>query len=157
MAGGSSSRTLRHLASEAGLTLGEARERLRRADQDVPHVRQPLEGKILRRIRAILGLSARSPGVRTGDESFTAEELDRRILCPLLRKGKVGRTHTTPIENLYGRGVPDDQKSRAKARVEELLRSGLLAEKVSQGRRHFYLTKEGRAAAKALGPPDEGP
>jgi hypothetical protein len=44
----------------------------------------------------------------------------------------------------YGRGIPDHLKADAKRTVEELLAEGCLAEKVSQGRRHVWLTAEGQ-------------
>jgi hypothetical protein len=73
------------------------------------------------------------------------DELLVRLLRPLRQKGKVGREHTTPIEHLYGHGVPDHQKARAKELAEALLTRGCLAEEVSQGRRHVWLTTEGLA------------
>jgi hypothetical protein len=64
--------------------------------------------------------------------------------APALReKGKVGRDHTTSVEHVWGHGLPDHQKAEAKRLVEALLAEGCLDEKVSQGRRHLWLTVAG--------------
>ena len=60
-------------------------------------------------------------------------------------KGEVSHTHATAVEHIYGHGIPDHQKARAKEPVEMLLAEGGLAEKVSQGRRHVWLTTTGLA------------
>lgn len=141
--------TLRQIAAEAGLPLAAARERLEAAGVDVPHPTARIGGRQLRTVRSLLGLGPR-PGDPPPREKLTAAEIDARILRPLFRKGKVGRTHTTPIENAWGHGIPDDQKALAKERVEALLKEGILLEKVSQGRRHVYLSPAGRTRAAAL-------
>lgn len=66
-----------------------------------------------------------------------------RLLQRLRRKGKTGRTHTTPVENVYAHGVPDHRKAEAKELVSKLLRAGILAQKVSQGRQHVWITQRG--------------
>ena len=142
-------KTLRQLAAELGLSLREAQERLRAAGREPPHSKKRLEARELREIRIALGLPARRHLSELGAH-LDADELDRQILAPLLRKGKVGRQHTTPIEHLYGHGVPGHQAGEAKARAEEMLAEGLLEEKTSQGRRHVWLTNAGRARAEEL-------
>ncbi len=143
------SQNLRQLAAEAGLPLSEARKLLRCARLPEPHASQRIKGRPLRRVRRALDLGA-EPGSGPAQGQLTRGEIDARILGPLLRKGKVGRTRTTPIENAYGHGIPDDQKAEAKERVEELLRTGILREKRSQSRRHVYLSSEGRALSEAI-------
>jgi len=140
--------TLRQIAGEAGMSLGQAREALEDEGIPAPHPRRRISGRRLRQVRRALGLAPR-PG-EDPKERLTLGEIDARILLPLLRKGKVGRTRTTPIENAWGRGIPDDQKAEAKERVEELLREDVLREKPSQGRRHVYLSPKGRERAKAI-------
>jgi hypothetical protein len=61
-----------------------------------------------------------------------------RLLRPLRQKGKLGREHTTPLEHVFGHGMPDHLKAEAKARAQQLLVEQCLAEKMSQGRRHVY-------------------
>lgn len=83
------------------------------------------------------------------DRRLTRDELTVRLLGPLLAKGKVGRNHTTPVENVSGKGVPDHQKDDARNLVEEFLADGTLDQKVSQGRQHVWLTIKGRAVLDA--------
>jgi len=139
---------LRQVAAEARLSVPKARERLQKADIPVPYQGRALTGRQLRRVRRALGLAA-EPGAAP-PKRLSQEEIDARILRPLLRKRKVGRTRTSPIENAYGHGIPDDQKADAKERVAELLRNGILLEKPSQGRRHVYLSPKGRELAAKL-------
>lgn len=76
-------------------------------------------------------------------QNLSKEELSKRILRPLLKKGKNGRNHTTPFESLYGHGIPDHQKEIAKKMAENWLTEGVLAEKQSQGRRHVWICQKG--------------
>ena len=103
----------------------------------------------MREIRLALGLPARRHVSEAGT-SLEPDDLDARLLVPMLRKGKVGRQHTTPVENVYGHGVPGHQQGEAKARVDTMIAEGLLEEKSSQGRRHVWLTNAGRARAEEL-------
>jgi len=146
---GPTRKNLKQLAAEAGLPLLEAQELLRVAGIEPPHKKAKVDGRELREIRVALSLPARRH-VSDGGTSLDADELDRRLLVPLLRKGKVGRQHTTPIENVYGRGVPGHQAGEAKARLDAMIAEGLLEEKSSQGRRHVWLTNPGRARAAEL-------
>ena len=142
--------TVRALAAEAGLPTREALARLQADGFDVGHPRQRIEGGDLRRARVVLGLRGRprapsEPGRRLDDD-----ELLVQMLRPLLVKGKVGRNHTTPIKNTWGRGVPDHQKDEARLLVERLIGEGHLATKTSQGRRHVWLTSNGRQRLREL-------
>lgn len=136
--------TVRSLAAQAHVTVDEAMIRLQLAGFTVKHPTTKLEGQQLRAAREALGLRAWGdkppPARRLGPAELTVQ-----LLRPLREKGKVGRTHTTPIEHVWGHGVPDHQKNDARERVEELLRQGALEEKVSQGRRHVWLTNQGLA------------
>jgi hypothetical protein len=76
---------------------------------------------------------------------LTRDALIVQLLRPLRRKGKCGRNHTTPFENVWVHGVPPHQRGEAHKLAEELIRHGLLAEKPSGGRRHVWLTREGLA------------
>jgi hypothetical protein len=133
---------IRSLAAGAGRTTREVIELLRNAGMRVGHGGQRLEGEELRRARRILELDSRASDRPA--RNLSPEELRKRLLRPLVCKGKFGRQHTTPFENLYGRGLPDHQKHLARALAEELLRSGVLKAKISQGRRHVWLTPHGR-------------
>jgi hypothetical protein len=139
--------SVRGLAVEAGLTVRECLHALHQAGiREVVGGRR-LDGDDLSRARRALNLPpervvtvANAPRQPLDDE-----ELLVRLLRPLRRKGELGREHTTPIEHLSGHGIPDHQKAWAKQLVEVLLTNGCLAEKVSQGRRHVWLTTEGLA------------
>jgi hypothetical protein len=137
--------TVRSLAAEAKLSVQACRECLRDAGLGVAVGGQRLQGNELARARAVLGL----PKHRTREQTATfrppidESEMIVRLLRPLRQKGKLGRLHTTPFEHVYGHGVPDHLKAEAKARAEELVVEGCLAEKVSQGRRHVWLTEHG--------------
>lgn len=142
------SRTVRSLAAEAGLTVDGAVVRLRAAGLGNVVGKQRLDGEALARAERALGVA---PETAPPPAPASATRLDRewltiQLLRPMLTKGKLGPTHTTPIEHLYGHGIPDHQKSEAKELVGEFLREGLIDEKVSQGRRHVWLTNAGRAA-----------
>ena len=95
--------------------------------------------------RAALGL----PKHRAREQTATfrppidESEMIVRLLRPLRQKGKLGRLHTTPFEHVCGHGFPDHLKAEAKARAEHLVVEGCLAEKVSQSRRHVWLTEQG--------------
>jgi hypothetical protein len=142
-------KNLKQLAAEAGLPLSEAQARLRGAGVEPPYRKAKVDGRELREIRIALGLPARRHVSELGT-SLEPHELDARLLVPMLRKGKVGRQHTTPVENVYGHGVPGHQVGEAKARVDSMIAEGLLEEKSSQGRRHVWLTNAGRARAEEL-------
>jgi hypothetical protein len=146
MNGGTMAETVRQLAAEAGRAARDVVDALRAAGIAVAHPSQRLEGDALRRARLALGMSARRRGrvVTSADVDLSREEMQVRLLRPLLAKGKNGPNRTTALENVWGHGIPDHQKDAAKAVVEEMLRDGLLAEKVSQGRRHVWLTSDGR-------------
>ena len=139
--------SVRSLATEAGITVRECAQQLRRAGLGVAVGKQRLDGQDLAAARKALGLSRRpsaEPATSTG-RTLDGTALLVRLLRPLREKGKVGREHTTAIEHVYGHGLPDHLKAEAKRKVEELLADGCLAEKVSQGRRHVWLTVEGQA------------
>jgi hypothetical protein len=76
---------------------------------------------------------------------LTRDELIVQLLRPLRRKGKFGRNHTTPFENVYVHGVPPHQRGVARELARELVHDGSLAEKPSGGRRHVWLTRKGLA------------
>jgi hypothetical protein len=140
-------RSVRSLAAEADLTVRECLHQLHQAGLRKVVGGRRLDGHDLSRARAALGLSLQRSVIpdTVARRMLDEDELLVRLLRPLRRKGKVGREHTTPIEHLYGHGVPDHQKARAKELAEALLTRGCLAEKVSQGRRHVWLTTEGLA------------
>ena len=136
--------TVRSLAARAKLPVSQCVERLRSAGMEVAVGGQRLAGEALARAHAILGLEQHGEVV----ESATCSTLDEtelliRLLRPLREKGKLGRNKTSAFELVYGHGVPDHQKAEAKAFAERLLREACLAEKVSQGRRHVWLTEVG--------------
>lgn len=138
------SATVKSLAGQAHMPVDDAILRLQDAGFDVRHPKSKLEGAALRHAREVLGLRA------WGDKPPPARrlgELELVVQClrPLREKGKVGRTHTTPIEHVHGHGIPDHQKDEARALVERFVLDGVLLEKQSQGRRHVWLSKEGLA------------
>lgn len=116
---------------EAGLTVGNAS--------------QQFEGAELKRVRVQLGLFARRRPAAEPARRLSEDELTVQVLRPLRTKGKAGRNHTTPIENTWAHGVPAHQKDEARDLVEAFIRDGYLEEKVSQGRRHVWITNEGLA------------
>ena len=137
--------TVRSPAAEAKLSVQTCRERLRDAGLSVAVGRQRLQGKQLSCARAALGLPKR----RTREQAAASRppmgesEMIIRLLRPLRQKAKLGRLHTTPFEHVFGHGVPDHLNAEAKARAEQLLGEQCLAEKVSQSRRHVWLTEHG--------------
>ena len=141
--------TIRALAAEASLSSRDALQRLKEEGFEVGHPRQKLEGAELRRAREALGLRGRPKPPSEPSRRLSEDELLVQLLRPLRAKGKAGKNHTTPVKNVYGRGVPDHQKDEARALVERLIGSGELAVKVSQGRRHVWLTTDGRARLEA--------
>lgn len=144
------SRSVRSLAAEAGLPVRECRRRLQRLGLEAAVGGQRLDGPELAAAREALGLERpRAAGPSAPRPALSEAELMIRLLRPLREKGKVGRERTTPIEHVWGHGVPDHLKAEAKRRVEALLAEGCLAEKVSQGRRHVWLTGEGLARLRA--------
>jgi hypothetical protein len=134
--------------AEAGVSVHECARRLRSVGLKATVGAQRLEGHDLAAARQALGLtryrSAPSPSA-VSHVILGEDEMIVRLLRPLREKGKVGRKRTTPIEHLHGHGIPDHQKAEAKRSVEAMLTKGCLAEKVSQGRRHVWLTGEGLA------------
>lgn len=137
--------TIRQLAAEAGMSARDAVLALREAGLAVGNASQQFEGAELKSVRVQLGLFARRRPATEPARRLSREELLVQLLRPLRAKGKVGRNHTTPIENTWGHGVPAHQKDEARDLVEELIRDGCLLEKVSQGRRHVWLTNAGLA------------
>ena len=159
---GSSSRSIRSLAAEAGISVEECLVRLLGAGLKVGVGGQKLDGQALASAQAALGVRARlaEPTPAAGRRDLEGDELLVRLLRPLREKGKVGRDHTTSVEHVWGHGLPDHQKAEAKRLVEALLTAGCLDEKVSQGRRHLWLTNSGlerlsraEAVAAASGAP----
>ena len=142
---GSGSRSVRSLAAEAGIPVDECLARLRGAGLKAGVGAQKLEGQALAGARAALGLRDRAGAstASTARRDLEGDELLVRLLRPLREKGKVGRDHTTSVEHVWGHGLPDHQKAEAKRLVEALLAEGCLDEKVSQGRRHLWLTVAG--------------
>ena len=142
--------SVRSLAAEVGITVHACAHELRRAGLEVAVGKQRLDGHDLASARTALGLTrhrsaASAPAPTEAGRKLDGETMVVRLLRPLREKGKVGRGHTTAIEHVYGHGIPDHLKADAKRTVEELLADGCLAEKVSQGRRHVWLTAEGQA------------
>ncbi len=141
--------SLRSLAAEAGVPVHECAHRLRSVGLKATVGAQRLEGHALATARQALGLARHRPAGAPLDAASRTllgeDEMIVRLLRPLREKGKVGRKCTTPIEHLHGHGIPDHQKAEAKRSVEAMLTEGCLAEKVSQGRRHVWLTGEGLA------------
>ena len=142
--------SLRSLAAEVGITVDECVEQLRPIGFKVVAGKQRLDSHDLAAARTALGLTrhrsaASAPAPTEAGRKLDGETMVVRLLRPLREKGKVGREHTTPIEHVYGHGIPDHLKADAKRTVEELLADGCLAEKVSQGRRHVWLRAEGQA------------
>lgn len=138
---GTRKRPIRNLAAAMKLPVDEVIRRLRKQGMDF-HSSDRLDLAQMHRAREALALRGRrdkSPPAAC----LSHDELLIRCLRPLREKGKVGRTHTTPIENVWGHGVQGHQKAQARRLVERLLASGELAEKKSQGRRHVWLTKRG--------------
>lgn len=134
--------TVRSVAAQAHVPVDEALQRLRAAGLIARHATEKLEGAELRKAREVLGM--RGWGDRPAPARRLSEaELIVQCLRPLREKGKVGRTHTTPIEHVWGHGIPDHQKDQARALVEHMVTTALLEEKQSQGRRHVWLTREG--------------
>jgi hypothetical protein len=142
--------SLRSLAAEADVPVHECAHRLRGVGLKATVGAQRLEGHELVTARRALGLARHRPtGPPTGVANrvilLGEDEMIVRLLRPLREKGKIGRNRTTPVEHLHSHGVPDHQKDAAKGLAERLLKEGCLAEKVSQGRRHVWLTAEGLA------------
>ncbi|MFZ4580989.1 MAG: hypothetical protein ACOYOB_21605 [Myxococcota bacterium] len=136
--------TVRSLAGLAKVPVDEALLLLQVAGFEVKHATSKLEGQALRNAREALGLRAwgdKEPPARR----LPTRELLLKCLRPLREKGKAGRNHTTPIEHVWGHGIPDHQKDEARELVEALITSGHLLEKPSQGRRHVYLSLQGLA------------
>jgi len=79
----------------------------------------------------------------SAEQNLSEDEIYVRILRPLRKKGKTGRNHTSPIETLYGHGIPDHQKHKAKSIIENWIEEGVLEEKPSQGRRHVWISSKG--------------
>lgn len=146
---------LRALAAEAKMPMEEALLRLLEAGMTYKHGNDILVGAEIRRAREALGMRAWGEKPPQA-ERLGADELLLRILRPMAAMGKHGPEHHTEITNLWGKGIPDDQKGEARARVEQLLQDGHLGEKRNVGQRHVWLTNAGRrllsqteAAAKA--------
>jgi len=139
--------SLRSLAAEVGITVHDCVRQLRPVGLEVVAGKQRPDGHDLAAARAALGLTRpRSAAPEVGAvRRLDGGAMIVRLLRPLREKGKAGREHTTAIEHLYGHGIPDHLKADAKREVEGLLADGCLAEKVSQGRRHVWLTAEGQA------------
>ena len=136
--------SVRSLAGQAKLPVVDAILLLQDAGFAVKHPSNKLEGEALRDAREALGLRA------WGDKPEPARRLSEaelivQCLRPLREKCKVGRTHTSPIESVYGHGIPDHQKNEARDLVDRLVAQGHLLEKPSQGRRHVWLSREGQA------------
>lgn len=137
--------TVRSLAAESGIRTALAVKRLQEAGFSVARGGDRIPTERIPAARESLGLRRR-PEVDTGEDSSLSEaQIVVRMLRPLAAKGKRGRTHTTPVENVYGRGIPDHQKGQALRIVDELVRDGLLGRKISQGRTHVWITREGLA------------
>jgi hypothetical protein len=139
--------SVRSLAVEAGITVRECAHRLGRAGIEAAVGGRRLDGHELTAARTALGPMRHRSAGPTED---VGRELDGgtmiiRLLRPPRGKGEVGREHTTAIEHVHGHGIPDHLKAEAKRLVEKLLVEDCLAEKVSQRRRHVWLTVEGRA------------
>src|SRR5215211_2061735 len=140
--------SVRSLAAEVGIPVNECVHQLRVAGLKVAVGGQRLEAHALTTARQALDLTRHRFSVSPSDgtaRTFGEGEMLIRLLRPLREKGKVGREHTTAIEHVWGHGVPDHLKAEAKRMVEALLAEGCLAEKVSQRRRHVWLTTEGQA------------
>jgi hypothetical protein len=137
--------TIRSLAVEAKLSVRACRECLRDSGLQVAVGGQWLQGEELAHARAALGLPKRRRREQAAPSRppIGESEMIVRMLRPLRQKGKLGRLHTTPIEHVCGHGVPDHLKAEVKAQAEQLLAEGSLSEKVSQGRRHVWLTEQG--------------
>jgi len=108
--------TVRSLAGQAHVPVDAALVRLQEAGLDVHHPNTKLEGAEVRKAREVLGMRAwgeKPPPARRLNET----QLLVQCLRPLREKGKVGRTHTTPIEHVYGHGVPDHQKDASECRT----------------------------------------
>jgi hypothetical protein len=137
------------LGLEAGLRADEVLHRLQELGFSVKHNRAKLAGTELRRAREALGLRGRGPKPQarpTTDEPA----LMLRLLRPLRQKGKLGRNHTTEVDNVCTHGIDDHDKRRARDLVEAWLTAGVLAEKPSCGRRHVWLTMAGLALLERL-------
>lgn len=147
--------SVRSLAAEAGISVDECARRLGEAGFGPVVGGRRLDGQPLAEARSALGLGRRAAAARgrgratalvaPPSRALDETEMVVRLLRPLREKGKVGRNRTTAVEHLYGHGIPDHQKHAAKELVEALVREGCLDEKVSQGRRHFWLTGAGQA------------
>ncbi len=139
--------SVRSLAAEAGLVVRECLHLLRVGGLEASAGAQRIDGRALAAARKALGLprhrSVAGPPDAAG-RVLGEEELVVRMLRSLREKGKVSRNYTTAIELLHGHGVPDHQKDAAKELAEALLKEGCLGEKVSQRRRHVWLTTEGQ-------------
>lgn len=137
------------LGLEAGLRADEALRRLQELGFAVKHNRAKLAGAELRRAREALGLRGRGPKP-PGKAATDDGELMLRMLRPLRQKGKLGRNHTTEVDNVCTHGMDDHDKERARELVEVWLTEGVLAEKPSCGRRHVWLTLDGLALLERL-------
>jgi hypothetical protein len=78
-------------------------------------------------------------------KAFTPHEIETKILHSLDRMGKRG-SKTSPIEYAI-RGIPRHQIGQAKELLQRLVKNGFLAKKISQGRKHVYLTAKGTLRA----------
>ncbi|MAF27287.1 MAG: hypothetical protein QF819_02295 [Gemmatimonadota bacterium] len=145
-------RTVRALAADAGVPAREAVRILRKGGFKVSHPSARVSGVDLKRAREALGLRGRARQAGADARVLTREELTDRILKGLWVKKKVAKNRTTAIENSWGRSVPSHQKGQAQQLVEEFLTAGLMGEKMSQGRRHVWITGEGVAFLN----PDDG-
>jgi hypothetical protein len=110
--------TVRSLAAEAKLSVRVCLDLLRHAGLHFAVGGQRLQGEAWQRARAALGLPEPRPRAAGASRPLVNEsEMIVRLLRPLRQKGKLGREHTTPLEHVFGHGVPDHLKAEAKARA----------------------------------------
>ena len=136
---------VRSLAAEAKMTVKACRSCLANVGIKVAKGAQTLAGTDLQGARVALGLpwDRSSPAEQVNGKRLDKNDLMLRLLRPLREKGKVGRNHTTPIENVHSHGIPDHQKAEARDLLDKFLVDGLVNQKTSQSRQHVWLTAVG--------------
>jgi hypothetical protein len=87
-------------------------------------------------------------GWSLGDDPNPRRRVLRQMLKKLVKKGKIGASHTH--EDNVHRGVADHEKGLAKRGIELLLAEGYLLPKLANGERHVSVNPECLVAVKAL-------
>jgi hypothetical protein len=140
---------------DAPSELRELERRLRRVEKERDHLLRELERERVRdAAMPPADPAAKNPASAPSEARDPAEEINprsrllRQMLGRLLRKGKIGASHTQE-DNLL-RGVADHQKGEAKQLVELLYREGLLVSKPTATTPHVSLNPDHTAEIRRI-------